>query len=287
PELEEMPCQVAVCDETTGGIVYAPLDEGSACQLDACTFGTCSASGECVATDSTVVDDGDACTIDYCDPELGPTHAACSQIDPTVATTVLSAYAFLFEGEHPVQTGVLPGTIEARRAALLTGSVTTRAGDPLPSVKVTIHGHPELGETLTHADGKFMMLVNGGGSLQVQLHKAGYLDSGRRVEPRWNQTHEVEAVTLISVDPVVTEIELDAASTDYQVAQASVSSDDDGERQATLLIPPGVQAVMRHADGSLELMEQMHVRLTEFTVGEEGPSAMPATLPTNTAYTYA
>src|SRR5690606_22341911 len=85
----------------------------------------------------------------------------------------------------------------------------------------------------------------------------------------------------------VTEIELDAASTDYQVAQASVSSDDDGERQATLLIPPGVQAVMRHADGSLELMEQMHVRLTEFTVGEEGPSAMPATLPTNTAYTYA
>ena len=95
-DIEEIPCQVALCDEVTGGIVYEPLEEGSACSLDSCTFGTCSASGECIVTESTVVDDGDLCTIDYCDPELGLVHKECSELDPTVATTVLSAYEFLF-----------------------------------------------------------------------------------------------------------------------------------------------------------------------------------------------
>src|SRR5690606_13035904 len=73
----------------------------------------------------------------------------------------------------------------------------------------------------------------------------------------------------------------------YQVAVGSLITDEDGTRQATLLFPPGVQALMHMPDGSFELMEDMHVRLTEFTVGSNGPAAMPADLPPNTGYTYA
>src|SRR5690606_1659393 len=70
--VEEAPCQIAECDGETGGVVYTQAEEGTACELDACTQGVCSAQGECLATTSTVVDDLDPCTVDFCDPILGP-----------------------------------------------------------------------------------------------------------------------------------------------------------------------------------------------------------------------
>ncbi len=287
PVLEEAPCRVAECDGETGGVTYTFVEEGAACELDACTQGGCSANGECLMTETTVVDDLDPCTVDFCDPILGPVNVECSEIDMTVATTVLSAYSWLFTGAFPVQTGVNPSDIEERRAALVSGSVTNRAGDPLPSVSVTVQGHPEFGQTVTQANGTFQMVVNGGGTMQVQFHKAGYLDSARRVDPKWNQTHTVDDVIMIVPDPVVTEISLDDAGEEFQVAQSSIVSDDDGERQGTLLVPPGTVATMRLSDGTEQMLDTMHVRITEFTVGPEGPDAMPATLPVNTAYTYA
>jgi hypothetical protein len=44
---------------------------------------------------------------------------------------------------------------------------------------------------------------------------------------------------------------------------------------------------MHLPDGTVQLLAQMTVRATEFTVGPDGPEQMPASLPTNTAYTYA
>lgn len=285
--IEDRPCNVGYCD-ASGTVVYEPVSEGTSCALDACTQGTCNASGECIPSGAApVVDDGDPCTIERCDPVLGPITVHCGEVDRTVATTVLGATEWLFSGTNPIQTGVAPGTIEERRAALLRGKVSAADGSPLPNVRVTVHGHEELGQTTTHADGTFDMVVNGGGALQVYFHKDGHLDSSRRMDVRWNHTHTVPDVVLIQADPIVTEIDLDPNGTDYQVAVGSLITDDDGTRQATLLFPPGVQALMRKADGTHELLEQMHVRLTEFTVGSTGPAAMPADLPPNTGYTYA
>ena len=50
----------------------------------------------------------------------------------SVATDVLAASAFLYTGTNPIQTGVAPGTIELRRAAVLRGKVLKRDGTPLP-----------------------------------------------------------------------------------------------------------------------------------------------------------
>src|SRR5262245_30947710 len=78
-------------------------------------------------------------------------------IDRSVATDVATTSAFLYMGSNPIQTGVTPGTIEAKRAAVLRGQVLTRAGQPLSGVTVSIFNHPEFGQTLSRTDGMFDM----------------------------------------------------------------------------------------------------------------------------------
>ena len=73
--------------------------------------------------------------------------------------------AWLYTGADPVQTGVDPATILLDRAALLSGRVLDAAGAPLASVTVIVAEHPEYGETVTRADGRFDLVVNGGTGL--------------------------------------------------------------------------------------------------------------------------
>ena len=65
---------------------------------------------------------------------------------------------FLYSGENPIQTGVIPGTIETRRIAVVRGKVLDKADNPLPGVTLTILDHPEFGQTLSRADGMFDMI---------------------------------------------------------------------------------------------------------------------------------
>src|SRR5690606_28960532 len=64
-------------------------------------------------------------------------------------------------------------------------------------------------------------------------------------------------------------------------------SDGDGTRAATLLFMPGTEASFVLPDGSQQSATTLHIRATEYTVGENGQSAMPGTLPPTSAYTYA
>src|SRR5262249_40774864 len=91
---------------------------------------------------------------------------------PSAATDVRSAPASLYTGTTPIQTGVAPGTIDARRAAVLRGRVLDRAGAPLGGVTITLLGHPEFGQTRSRADGMFDIAVNGGGPLTVRYEQA-------------------------------------------------------------------------------------------------------------------
>jgi hypothetical protein len=63
-------------------------------------------------------------------------------LDRSVATDVKSATEFLYTGANPIQTGVSPGTIELLRAAVLRGKVSSRDGQPIAGVKLTVLGHP-------------------------------------------------------------------------------------------------------------------------------------------------
>ena len=68
-------------------------------------------------------------------------------LDRSVATDLATATAFLYSGSTPIQTGVAPGTIVPRRAAVLRGRVLDRSGAPLPGVTIAILNHPEFGLT--------------------------------------------------------------------------------------------------------------------------------------------
>jgi RHS repeat-associated protein len=207
-------------------------------------------------------------------------------LDPTVSTTTYAATRFLYTGSNPIQTGVSPNAIEERRAAVIRGRVLARGGAPLPGVTIAVLDHPELGQTLSRADGAFDLAVNGGGPLTIDYRKAGYLPAQRQVTARWQGYAFAPDAMLVPLDVAVTIVDL-AAPTGIQVARGSVSTDSDGTRRATLLFPAGTTASMTLPAGGSVPLATLSIRATEYTVGAEGPRAMPAELPPTSAYTYA
>jgi len=207
-------------------------------------------------------------------------------IDATLATTVSAAAEFLYSGSNPIQTGVAPGTIDAKRVAVIRGKVLDKDNNPLPGVTVTIKDHPELGQTLSRADGLFDMAANGGGLLTVNYAKTGYLNAQRQLTPGWQDYQNVEDAVLIAKDAAVTTVDLSAA-TAMQMAQGSSQTDANGTRQATVLIPQGTQAQIYRPDGTTVPVTRLNLRFTEYTVGDNGPKAMPGPLPATSGYTYA
>lgn len=220
------------------------------------------------------------------DTELPPDPATVAPaFDPTVAPDLAAATEFLYTGDRPIQTGAEPGAIDPRRVAVLRGRVLDREGAPLPGARVTALGHPELGSTLSRADGLFDLAVNGGGPVTLQYEKDGYLTAQRRVEAPRRDYAWADDVALVPFDPAVTAVASGAPV--LQTARGSRSEDEDGARTATLLFPAGTEASMVLPDGSIQPLASFNVRATEYTVGPNGPAAMPGPLPTTTAYTYA
>jgi YD repeat-containing protein len=207
------------------------------------------------------------------------------ELDQTVAADFGAATEFLYSGPQPVQIGVAAGAIERRRVAVLRGRVLDSEGSGLWGVEITVLGHAELGRTYSREDGAFDIAVNGGGLTTVQYRKAGYLPAQRQTQVPWRRFAHLPDVRLVPLDPEVTEIE--AGSGQMQSARASVVSDADGQRQATLLFQGGTDAAMTLADGTQVPLSSLGVRATEYTVGPGGPQAMPAALPATSAYTYA
>lgn len=202
-------------------------------------------------------------------------------LDQTVATNLATATSFLYTGTNPIQTGVAAGIINPKRAALLRGKVLARDNTPLTGVKITVLNHPELGQTLSRADGMFDLAVNGGGVLTVSYEKTGYLPVQRQLNTPWQDYKHLPNVVMIQLDRQVTPIDLNAA-TPIQVARGSSVTDSDGTRRATLLFSQGTTATV---DG--RTLTSLNIRATEYTIGSNGPQTMPAALPPSSGYTYA
>ncbi|MDQ3247720.1 MAG: hypothetical protein M3Q45_00795, partial [Chloroflexota bacterium] len=218
--------------------------------------------------------------------EAGPLAAAQTFAPAaTVSADFASANAFLYLGSAAVQHGMQPQTIDPLRAAVLRGRACTRAGTGLAGVEITILDHPEYGNTVSQADGMFDMAVNGGGLLTLNYARAGYLPLQRQVIAAPRDYAWLPDVVLIPLDSQVTEINLAQAA--MQGARGSPVIDGDSARKATLLVPPGTSAEMVMPDGSTQPMTTLSVRATEYTVGSNGPDAMPGQLPPSSGYTYA
>jgi RHS repeat-associated protein len=204
----------------------------------------------------------------------------------TAPVSLTKSMELLYSGPNGSQKDMKQGAIEAKRVAILQGIVRDRDGKPISQVKISVHRHPELGSTNSQKDGSFHLAVNGGGTLCVHYQKQGYLPSCRHITVPWQDYAWLPEVVLISVDETATEINL-MSDSPMQIVRGRPVEDKDGRRQATLLIPKGTEAEMFLCDGTKKKLTALHVRLTEYTVGPNGPTAMPAPLPPTSAYTYA
>ncbi|MBI4586444.1 MAG: PKD domain-containing protein [Planctomycetes bacterium] len=203
----------------------------------------------------------------------------------SVATTLATATEFLYTGPNPIQSGVAPGTINHRLVGALHGRLLKRDGTPLAGVKITVLGRPEFGHTLSRLDGMFDLAVNGGSFLTLKYERSGYCQAQRQVHVPWQEHVRLPDVVMIPLDPAVTSVQL-GQSAPMQVAQGSLETDGDGARQAMLILPSGTCADLVLPNGSTRSASTLNLRFTEFTVGTNGPQAMPADLPPTSAYTY-
>lgn len=202
------------------------------------------------------------------------------------ATTFEEASKFLYSGQNPQQVGVDTSIISAKRVAVLRGQVMNQKRKSLADVKICILDHPEFGSTRTRDDGLFDMAVNGGSQLTVCYENDGHCIVQRKVKVPWQQFVWLPDVVMVPLDKRVTTVDLNAKA-EIQVARGSKVSDEDGNRQATLFFPQGTTAEMVLSNDSTQAVTKLRVRATEFTVGPNGPAAMPGELPANSGYTYA
>lgn len=223
---------------------------------------------------ATLSDTGTPPTIDPSDP------------DPTIVSDIYWDTRFLYTESPLVQVGMDPSTILQARVAVLRGIVSDVNGDPLPGVKITVHDHPEYGQTWTQANGAFDLVVNGGTAYVLEYSIGGYLSAQRKLEAPVRDYTIFPDIVLIEVDTNYTAVNLDGDSP-LIIHDASVITDNSGERHAAVLFPEDVTATFRLADGTVEEVTSLTVRATEFTVGDTGASAMPGDLPSASAYTYA
>ncbi|MBA6328246.1 hypothetical protein H4J46_09895 [Colwellia sp. MB02u-6] len=207
-------------------------------------------------------------------------------LNPTKVVNLKDAVEFLYTGGNPIQTGVNADDISAKRVAVVRGQVLNKDNTPLSGVTISIKGHTEYGQTFSRANGWFDMAFNGGGYVTINYTKDGYLPLQRQLNTPWRDFVISEDVVMISLDPQVTSIDL-TSTQDIQVAQGSVQTDADGDRQATLFFPKGTSATMVMPNGSIQSLTTLNVRATEYTVGENGRNAMPGELPPFSGYTYA
>jgi RHS repeat-associated protein len=93
------------------------------------------------------------------------------------------------------------------------------------------------------------------------------------------------AVAMVPLDLIVTPIAF-GSNSPIQVHQGSVQTDTAGARKAMLIFMPGTSASLVMSNGTTQSVSSLHVRATEFTVGTNGPAAMPGVLPPLSAYTF-
>lgn len=220
------------------------------------------------------------------DTGLPPNPATVAPPLPsTVAAGTFETTRFLYAGANPVQTGVAGGAIAPEQAAALRGLVVDQADQPLSGVRVSVLGRPEFGQTLSRADGVYDLAVNGGGWVTLAFEKPGVLSARRRVELAWGQYASVPKLAMVAPDSKATAVDLTTAGD--QVAAGNPVTDGSGTRAATLTLLSGTQCSRTPPGGTPQALSQFDVRLTEFTVGANGPAAMPAALPATSAYTKA
>ena len=191
-----------------------------------------------------------------------------------------------YEGIIPIDSTVQQ--YDAGRFSVITGIVLDKTNAPLAGVSVTILGHPEYGTATTDSIGRFSLVGEGGTIMTVVYTRNGFLMVHRNVYVPWNEIAVADTIVMIQQDTAATTINLDGNPGSTFIHQSSTSSDSNGQRSCTLIFKGDTVATAVDANGNAiqTLPGSMSVRVTEYTVEDNGPQAMPAELPPQSAYTF-
>ncbi|HTV23630.1 MAG TPA: hypothetical protein VMG12_33300, partial [Polyangiaceae bacterium] len=262
PDLDDdNPCTIDACS-SSGGATHQPAPTGTACA----PFSECNASGQCVSI-------------------LPPDPSDVAPALPVGTVSFLDRVRFLFEGEPRIQTGVASGTIEKRTAAVMSGRVLGAGGVALPQVTVSVHGHPEYGQTVTRIDGAYDLAVNGGGPLTLRFVRSDRIEAQRTIGVPWQDYTSLDDVALVAHDTLVTQSAM--PNTSPVLHHASVNSDARGSRSARLYVPTGTSATRVESNGSSSALTSLSLRASELGVGSDRLTAFPAELPDTASGVYA
>ena len=196
-------------------------------------------------------------------------------LDQTVSTGLLDATAFLYTGNNPIQTGVVSGTIELQRVAVLRGKVrdpdatqqlARRADQRARPSRIRPDAHPRRRHVRSRRQRRRP-------ASRCATSRRASSPAQRQVAP-WQDYAWLPDVVMIPLDSRVTTIDLGVAA--MQVARGSVVSDTDRRAPGDDPVPPGHDrddgAVRRHnqpADDAPRARHRIHGR-------RNGPEAMPA-----------
>lgn len=233
-------------------------------------------------------------------------HTPLAEPDPTApplgngpATSIHDAVSDLHTGPGKTQfleeDPALDIEIDPERIALIRGLVYRHDNkEPLDGVRVSIQDHPEVGVTHTDASGRFSLVVNGGGSLIVRYDVDGYLPVQRRVVVPYHDYAWAEDVAMMEVSDAAydyaTTHPIYAEQAGYQRIYGKDEADADGARRAVILVPPATQIGFLMPDGTTDWQPSdrpLTAWIVEYTVGEDGPEAMPGEIAPPVAYTWA
>ena len=211
--------------------------------------------------------------------------AMCTAPDPT-STSFYDGVSFLFQGDCATQKNVDSAALTRARVAVLRGHVVDDAGKPLAGVAISTPQQPTWGTTTSAADGAYAFAVQGGGKVVLRFELKDHITAQRSTPVGWNRVALLDAVALIAPSAKTSSVDLGGGA-GWQVATGEAVLDASGARTLHVLFPPGVKATKVAADGTESALTTGTLRLTEYTRGDHGKNAMPATLPETSAYTYA
>ncbi len=216
---------------------------------------------------------------------VDPVTIATPLVQNNIPVSFSDSTAFIYEGPNALQQGVAANAIDKSRVSILRGQIVDDNNQPISGVRVSVNRASEYGFSYSRNDGFFDIAVNGGSTTTLTYEKTGYLPVQRSMKLGFNEFATNEKVVLVSVDPSVTKVL--NGSTVPQVASGSLVTDTSGSRTAKLMIPAGANALVELPDGGTLALSSLSLRVTEYTVGPNGPKRMPASLPKSTDYTYA
>ena len=214
---------------------------------------------------------------------LGGTATAQALITVESAVEPQPEGSFGEQYEDLIPSDATAEAYDPKRFSLITGLVQNLDDSPISDVVVGIHDHPDYGTTLTDAEGRFTIPVEGGGTITVVYEKAGLITAHRKVYVPWNDIAIAETIQMIAEDQAATTLTFDGNPDTVVTHRSTEVTDEFGSRSASMVFSGDNRAYLVDENGNdVQELTTVTTRATEFKTEQ----SMPAKLPPNSAYTY-